>query len=62
MQQGVAVQSVQTESVYSVVFKTTVEGVRYEILNIAGERKPPAEIARDLQVLAKKIWLDIDDG
>lgn len=56
MQQAVRVGEVVAESVYSVVFRTNAEGARFEVMNIVGERKTPAEIARDLIAAAGVIF------
>ena len=58
MQQAVRAEGLVTESVYSVVFRTNTEGARFEVMNIVGERKTPAEIARDLIAAAEAIKTD----
>lgn len=57
MRQPVQAEGAAAERVYSVVFRTTERGARFEVLNIAGERKTPAEIARDLVAAAIQVEL-----
>jgi hypothetical protein len=49
----------ENERIYSVVFRSTEVGCSFEVLNIAGERKTSAEVARDLLAAAKELELRV---
>jgi hypothetical protein len=60
MQAAGRAQVARTEAVYSVVFRTNGEGASFQVMNIVGEPKTTAEIARDLHAAAREMELRDD--